>query len=109
MASLFTDRAVAYRARNDVSHSAVAMAVVVQEMVDADAAGVLFTADPDSGNRTVAAVDASFGLGEAVVASEVSPDHARIKKYWRGPRLHGRREGDRHPAGPRRHDRHRTG
>ena len=49
-------------------------------MVDADAAGVLFTADPDSGNRMVAAVDASFGLGEAVVASEVFPDHARIKK-----------------------------
>lgn len=80
MASLFTDRAVTYRAHNGISHTDVAMAVVVQEMVDADAAGVLFTADPDSGNRTVATVDTSFGLGEAVVASEITPDHARVKK-----------------------------
>jgi len=82
--SLFTDRAVAYRARNGISHGEVAMAVVVQEMVDADAAGVLFAADPDSGNRTVAAVDAIFGLGEAVVASEVSPDLARVQKNTGG-------------------------
>ncbi|MWG33498.1 PEP/pyruvate-binding domain-containing protein [Halomarina oriensis] len=80
MVSLFTDRAVAYRVRTGISHADVSMAVVVQEMVDADAAGVLFTADPDSGNRTVATVDASFGLGEAVVASEVTPDHARVDK-----------------------------
>ncbi|MFW5939555.1 MAG: PEP/pyruvate-binding domain-containing protein [Halolamina sp.] len=78
MASLFTDRAVAYRARNDIAHADVEMAVLVQPMVDATAAGVLFTADPASGNRHVSAVDASFGLGESVVAGEVTPDHALV-------------------------------
>jgi len=56
------------------------MAVVVQEMVDADAAGVLFTADPETGKRTVATVDATHGLGDTVVAGEVSADHARIAR-----------------------------
>ena len=83
MASLFTDRAVVYRARNDVSHSDVAMAVVVQEKVDADAAGVLFTADPDTNNRTVASIDATIGLGDTVVAGEISADNARVKKNTR--------------------------
>ena len=78
MASLFTDRAVAYRVRNGIAHGDVEMAVVVQPMVDATAAGVLFTADPASGNRHVAAVDASFGLGESVVAGDVTPDHALV-------------------------------
>ncbi|EMA66933.1 pyruvate phosphate dikinase PEP/pyruvate-binding protein [Halorubrum aidingense JCM 13560] len=80
MASLFTDRAVAYRARNGIAHTDVEMAVVVQRMVDADAAGVLFTADPETGKRTVATVDATYGLGDAVVAGEVSADHARIAR-----------------------------
>jgi pyruvate,water dikinase len=80
MASLFTDRAVAYRARNDISHTDVEMAVVVQEMVAADAAGVLFTADPTTGKRTVATVDATYGLGETVVAGEVSADHVRFDR-----------------------------
>ncbi|WP_232700860.1 PEP/pyruvate-binding domain-containing protein [Halobacterium wangiae] len=80
MASLFTDRAVAYRARNGVEHASVEMAVVVQPMVDAAAAGVLFTADPASGNRRVAAVDASYGLGESVVSGEVTPDHALVHR-----------------------------
>ncbi|WP_458190690.1 PEP/pyruvate-binding domain-containing protein [Haladaptatus sp. NG-WS-4] len=78
MASLFTDRAVAYRARNGIAHADVEMAVVVQPMVDATAAGVLFTADPASGNRHVALVDASFGLGESIVAGDVTPDHALV-------------------------------
>lgn len=80
MASLFTERAVTYRSRNAISHADVALAVVVQEMVDADAAGVLFTADPDTGNRTVAAIDAALGLGETVVAGDVEADDARVKK-----------------------------
>ncbi|MFC4358051.1 PEP/pyruvate-binding domain-containing protein [Halobium salinum] len=79
-ASLFTDRAVAYRARNGVSNRDVAMAVVVQPTVDADAAGVLFTADPVTGNRRVATVDATFGLGEALVAGETTPDSARVDR-----------------------------
>ncbi|MGW4681570.1 rifamycin-inactivating phosphotransferase [Micromonospora taraxaci] len=73
-ASLFTERAVVYRLRNGVDHSAVQMAVVVQQMVFPDAAGILFTADPVSGDRKVATVDASFGLGEALVSGLVNPD-----------------------------------
>jgi pyruvate,water dikinase len=80
MASLFTDRAVAYHARNDVSHPDVAMTVVVQEVVDANAAGVLFTADADTNDRTVASIDATYGLGDTVVPDEVSADNARIEK-----------------------------
>ena len=80
LASLFTDRAVAYRLRNDIPHGEVAMAVVVQSMVDASVAGVLFTADPISGNRHVASVDANYGLGDTVVAGEVSPDNARVDR-----------------------------
>ncbi|MFC7070531.1 PEP/pyruvate-binding domain-containing protein [Halobaculum lipolyticum] len=80
VASLFTDRAVAYRARNGIAHTDVEMAVVVQEMVDADAAGVLFTADPETGERTVATVDATHGLGDTVVAGEVHADHARVAR-----------------------------
>ncbi|WP_144905368.1 PEP/pyruvate-binding domain-containing protein [Halobellus captivus] len=78
MASLFTDRAIAYRSRNDLSHRDAAMAVIVQPMVDADAAGVLFTADPETGNRYVSSIDASYGLGESVVAGDVTPDHALV-------------------------------
>ena len=73
-ASLFTERAVAYRQRNGIDHRTVQMAVVVQRMVFPDAAGVLFTADPVTGNRKVATVDAGFGLGEALVSGLVNPD-----------------------------------
>ncbi|GAB3179015.1 pyruvate,water dikinase [Micromonospora palomenae] len=73
-ASLFTERAVTYRLRNGIDHRAVHMAVVVQQMVFPDAAGILFTADPVTGNRKVATVDASFGLGEALVSGLVNPD-----------------------------------
>src|SRR3954451_10454704 len=65
-ASLFTERAVTYRLRNGLEHRTVHMAVVVQQMVFAHAAGILFTADPVTGNRNVAAVEAGFGLGEAL-------------------------------------------
>lgn len=83
MASLFTDRAVAYRARNDIAHADAEMAVVVQPMVNAVAAGVLFTADPATGNRHVSSIDASFGLGESIVAGDVTPDHALVNT-WTG-------------------------
>ncbi|MEU8581966.1 rifamycin-inactivating phosphotransferase [Streptomyces abikoensis] len=73
-ASLFTERAVIYRRRNGIDHRAVHMAVVVQQMVFPHAAGVLFTADPVTGNRKVATVDAGFGLGEALVSGLVNPD-----------------------------------
>ncbi|MDG6105919.1 phosphoenolpyruvate synthase [Dactylosporangium aurantiacum] len=73
-ASLFTERAVTYRRRNGIDHGAVDMAVVVQRMVEPQAAGILFTADPVTGDRTVATVDAGFGLGEALVSGLVNPD-----------------------------------
>ncbi|NEB39488.1 rifamycin-inactivating phosphotransferase [Streptomyces sp. SID14515] len=73
-ASLFTERAVVYRRRNGIDHRAVRMAVVVQRMVFPRAAGILFTADPVTGNRKVATVEAGFGLGEALVSGLVNPD-----------------------------------
>ena len=80
MSSLFTDRAVAYRARNGIPNMDVEMAVVVQEMAGADAAGILFTADPDTGKRCVAALEAVRGLGEALVSGAAPSDHARIDR-----------------------------
>ncbi|MBU3866750.1 phosphoenolpyruvate synthase [Streptomyces sp. 4503] len=73
-ASLFTERAVSYRRRNGIDHRTVHMAVVVQQMVFPHASGILFTADPVTGNRKVATVDAGFGLGEALVSGLVNPD-----------------------------------
>ncbi|MFD8662683.1 rifamycin-inactivating phosphotransferase [Streptomyces globisporus] len=73
-ASLFTERAVIYRRRNGIDDRTVRMAVVVQRMVLPDASGVLFTADPVTGNRGTATVDAGFGLGEALVSGLVNPD-----------------------------------
>ncbi|MGW1059156.1 rifamycin-inactivating phosphotransferase [Micromonospora rubida] len=78
-ASLFTERAVTYRQRNDIDHRTVHMAVVVQKMVFPQAAGVLFTADPVTSNRKVASVEASFGLGEALVSGLVNADAYRVR------------------------------
>lgn len=74
-ASLWNERAVAYRHANGVDDTTVSLAVVVQEMVDASAAGVLFTADPVTGRRRCAAIDAVAGLGEKLVSGAVDPDH----------------------------------
>ncbi len=78
-ASLFTERAVTYRLRNGVDHRTLAMAVVVQQMVMADAAGVLFTADPVTSNRMVTAVEAVLGLGEALVSGLVDADSYQVR------------------------------
>ncbi|MFJ3694861.1 rifamycin-inactivating phosphotransferase [Streptomyces sp. NPDC090052] len=78
-ASLFTERAVTYRRRNGIDHRTVHMAVVVQQMVFPDASGILFTADPVTGNRKVATVDAGFGLGEALVSGLVNPDVFKVR------------------------------
>ncbi|MET9471711.1 MULTISPECIES: rifamycin-inactivating phosphotransferase [unclassified Streptomyces] len=78
-ASLFTERAVTYRQRNGIDHRTVHMAVVVQQMVFPHAAGILFTADPVTGNRKVATVDAGFGLGEALVSGLVNPDVFKVR------------------------------
>ncbi len=78
-ASLFTERAVTYRLRNGFDHRKVHMAVVVQQMVFPQAAGILFTADPVTGNRKIASVDASFGLGEALVSGLVNADVYKVR------------------------------
>jgi len=74
-ASLFTDRAVAYRAAQGIAPDSVEIAVVVQRMVDPRVSGVLFTANPVTGRRRQAVIDASPGLGEAIVSGAVTPDH----------------------------------
>ncbi|MBB5153969.1 PEP/pyruvate-binding domain-containing protein [Saccharopolyspora phatthalungensis] len=88
--SLWTERAVTYRAANGIDHRAVRLAVVVQRMVDATAAGVLFTANPVTGCRTEAVIDANTGLGESVVSGAVTPDHFVVESG----RITARRLGD---------------
>jgi len=77
-ASLFTDRAVIYRMQNGFDHRKVQLAVVVQKMVFPQAAGILFTADPVTGNRKVLSIDAGFGLGEAMVSGLVNADNYKV-------------------------------
>lgn len=78
-ASLFTDRAVIYRMQNGFDHRHVYLSVVVQRMVFPEASGILFTADPITANRKVLSIDASFGLGEALVSGLVSADSYRVQ------------------------------
>ena len=78
-ASLFTERAVTYRLQNGLDHRKVQMAVVVQRMVFPQAAGILFTTDPVTSNRKVASVEASFGLGEALVSGLVNADVYKVR------------------------------
>ncbi len=73
-ASLWTPRAISYRHQMGIDHDAVAMAVVVQIMVPSDISGILFTANPATGERAEMIVNASFGLGEAVVGGHVAAD-----------------------------------
>jgi len=78
-ASLWSDRAVAYRSANGISHREVGLAVVVQIMVEAATAGVLFTANPVTGNRTETVINASPGAGQAVVSGAVNPDQFTVE------------------------------
>ena len=73
--SLWTARAISYRERNGVAHADVALAVVMQQMVESEASGVLFTANPLTGLRSETVIDATVGLGEALVSGQVEPDH----------------------------------
>lgn len=77
--SLFTDRAISYRAKNGFDHRSVFLAVVVQEMVFPEVSGIMFTADPITGHRKTVSIDASFGLGEALVSGVVSADLYQIR------------------------------
>ena len=81
--SLFTDRAITYRARNGFDHRRVFLSVVVQRMVLPDVSGIMFTADPIDGRRHVASIDAGFGLGEALVSGLVSADLYKVDKRRR--------------------------
>ena len=87
-ASLFTERAVTYRLRNGFDHRKVHMAVVVQRMVFPQASGILFTADPVTSNRKVVSIEASLGLGEALVSGLVNPDVYQVRdgEIVAGPR-----------------------
>ncbi|AZU61978.1 phosphoenolpyruvate synthase [Neobacillus mesonae] len=79
-ASLFTDRAVIYRIQNGFDHRQVYLSVIVQRMVFPQASGILFTADPITSNRKLLSIDASFGLGEAMVSGLVSADCYKVQK-----------------------------
>lgn len=79
-ASLWTDRAHAYRNRNGIGHEGVEMAVIVQRLVAAEASGVLFTADPVTGATEVLTLECGLGLGEALVSGRITPDRFRIRR-----------------------------
>ncbi|MDZ4170966.1 MAG: phosphoenolpyruvate synthase [Methanobacteriaceae archaeon] len=79
-ASLFEARAIFYREENNFDHSKVYIAVVVQEMVEAEKAGVMFTVHPSTGEEKIL-IEASWGLGEAVVSGSVTPDTYWVDKY----------------------------
>ncbi|MGD1992847.1 MAG: PEP/pyruvate-binding domain-containing protein [Anaerolineae bacterium] len=79
-ASLWTARAIGYRARRGIGVEGLSLAAVVQRMVPAEAAGILFTANPVNGRRNEAVINAAWGLGEAVVGGEVTPDTYTVDK-----------------------------
>jgi pyruvate, water dikinase len=78
--SVFTDRAIAYRRQTGYDHDVISMSVGIQKMVEPKAAGVAFTLNPTDGDRSQVAIDASWGLGEAVVSGEVTPDNYLVDK-----------------------------
>ena len=79
--SLWSERAILYRTRQQVDQASVKLAVVVQKMVQADIAGVMFTANPISGETEELVIDANPGLGEAVVSGLATPDHYILEKH----------------------------
>ncbi len=81
--SLYTARAIAYRLEQGYPHHHVLMSVCVQQMVDSRTSGVMFTLNPINGDRSKVAIDAAWGLGEAVVSGEVTPDHFLVDKISR--------------------------
>ncbi|WP_282942860.1 phosphoenolpyruvate synthase [Paenibacillus sp. RC67] len=109
-ASLFTDRAVIYRMQNGFDHSQVYLSVIVQKMVFPQASGILFTADPITSNRKLLSIDASFGLGEALVSGLVTADCYKVQGgeivdkriATKKLAIYGRKEGgtETRPIGP---------
>ena len=78
-ASLWTGRAMAYRARQSIDPASVSLAVVIQQMVEAESAGVMFTANPSNGRRDETLISAAWGLGEAVVSGSVNTDNLTVR------------------------------
>lgn len=78
-ASLFTERAVIYRIKNGFDHRKVHLSVVVQQMVFPEVSGIMFTSDPVTSNRKVSSIDASLGLGEALVSGLVNADNYKVR------------------------------
>jgi pyruvate,water dikinase len=79
-ASLWTARAIAYRIQHNIDQNSVALAVIVQLLIDAESAGILFTANPLNGSRDEILINAAWGLGEAIVSGQVTPDILTIEK-----------------------------
>jgi rifampicin phosphotransferase len=79
-ASLWTARAIAYRAQRQIRNDKISIAVVVQELIDAEASGIAFTADPVTGDDTMIEINAAWGLGEAVVGGQVTPDTITVER-----------------------------
>ena len=80
ISSLFTARAIAYRANKGFDHDELAISVGVQKMANSFTAGVMFTIHPANGDRSVIVIDSNFGFGESVVSGEVTPDHFVVNK-----------------------------
>lgn len=97
-ASLFSERAIGYRQRRGLDSAPVKLAVVVQQMVNAEWAGVMFTANPVTGAREEIVIDSNPGLGDAVVSGLVTPDRAVVKRRWWGLQLAERERGRRDQA-----------
>ena len=79
-ASLWTARAIAYRARHGIPPDKISLAVVVQELIDADVSGIVFTADPVTGDDSMIEINAAWGLGEAVVGGQVTADTIAVER-----------------------------
>lgn len=80
ISSLYTERAIAYRANRGFGEAEVAISVGVQKMANSFTAGVMFTIHPANGDRSVIVIDSNFGFGESVVSGEVTPDHFVVNK-----------------------------
>lgn len=82
-ASLFNERAITYRQTNKISHESSKIAIIIQQMVNSEKSGIMFTADPFTENRNIISIDSGFGLGEALVSGIVTADNYQIdKKNW---------------------------
>ena len=86
-ASLWTAQAMSYRHQNGIDHRSVAMCVIVQRMVESEVSGILFTANPTTGERSEIVVNASFGLGESVVGGLVTPDTFVVDRQSKSVKL----------------------